>query len=172
MNLKRQINLSTFSNIEKSIYKDNPLNRKLGRVGQEYDINNKIKDFDIKIENTLTNFNILLLNNNKNIGEVISFKDKENKNIDLSQIHINNKYRNQGLGTLLLKNFINEVKKIKEFTNITLTVDALENEDTNDEVKKWENNSKLIKMYQKEGFNYLNEKEKYILNPKMILMLK
>lgn len=72
----------------------------------------------------------------------------------------------------LLKKFIDEVKKLKEFTNITLTVDALENEDINDEVKKLKNNSKLITMYQKEGFNYLNEKEKYILNPKMILILK
>lgn len=34
--INRKLNLSSFKEVDKGIYKDNPLNRKLGRVGQKY----------------------------------------------------------------------------------------------------------------------------------------
>ena len=49
--INRKLNLSSFKEVDKGIYKNNPLNRKLGRVGQKYGKDKKEEElkFDVNL---------------------------------------------------------------------------------------------------------------------------
>lgn len=82
-------------------------------------------------------------------GFVIIIKDR-NDRANIINFLINPKYQNHGIGTVLLKKTIEEIKMIREIKNIVLNVNV--------------NNYNAIKLYEKYDFKIMKEINNYYNN--------
>ena len=142
-NINKNFNLSSF-NVEKGINKDE---------------NNELESSFQNDDNVI---NFKLKYNKKIIGEIESFKEKDEKLIYLNKIILDKKYRNKGIGKKIFKKYLDEVKKQKDFNKIILEVDSESNHINNlSKKQKIENNKKLIKFYESFGFKIKENKDLY-----------
>jgi ribosomal-protein-alanine acetyltransferase len=79
-------------------------------------------------------------------GFVIVIKDRKDR-ANIINFLIDTKYQNLGIGTLLLRKIIEEIKKSKEVRNIILNVNV--------------NNQNAIKLYKSHGFKKIKEINNY-----------
>lgn len=106
----------------------------------------------IKSSHFFKNHNQNLLENilNTCIGYVLYQKIPTEKIIELHKIIIDPLYRNQKLGTFLIKRSIRYIKKLKHYNRILLEVS--------------ENNLPAIQFYKKIGFEVIYIRKKYYSN--------
>jgi len=82
-------------------------------------------------------------------GFVIVIKDRKDR-ANIINFLINPKYQNHGIGTILLRRIIEELKTIKDIKNIVLNVNV--------------NNHNAIKLYKKHHFKIMKEIDNYYNN--------
>lgn len=113
--------------------------------------NELLREFNCCVEDYKDNpFSHIIIYDNKGI---VVYSKIYNR-IEIEYIIVNNKYRNNGIGTKLLKYIIDN----NDITNITLEVS--------------ESNNSAIKFYQHNGFKKVAIREKYYNNENGVLMIR
>lgn len=174
-----------FKAYTEGIYSDTPTNRKLGRVGMsyiEYKIKQKKEEKSIKLgdfeEHLINDDNQIKLTyvekgGNKVVGEIIIFKEPEERTLYLEHISVYGNYKKRGLGRQILRRGIQlSNEESNKFDKIQLWVDNADNQFIRDEEEKRKNNKYLIDFYKSEGFDFKSEFDKDDLNPYMEKKLK
>ena len=168
------------------IYADTPANRKLGRVGMTYaEYANKQKGISEKETLKLSDFEEDILNDDNQlrisytdkegnkVGEIVFFKEPEEKTLYLEHINIYGDNKRKGLGRQILKKGLQLANKEGEkFDKIQLWVDNADNQFTSNKDEQKKNNQYLVDFYKSEGFEFKSKEDENELNPYMEKKIK
>lgn len=168
------------------IYADTPANRKLGRVGMSYaeyaakqkgeeEKSVKLKDFEEHLINDDNQIKLTYTEKggDKRVGEIVIFKEPEERTLYLEHISVYGDYKRKGLGRQILKKGLQlSNKESDKFDKIQLWVDNADNQFTQDAEEQKKNNQYLVDFYKSEGFDFQFESDKDALNPNMEKKLK
>lgn len=168
------------------IYADTPANRKLGRVGMSYiEYANKQKGISEKETLKLSDFKEDILNDDNQlrvsytdkegnkVGEIVFFKEPEEKILYLEHINVYGDNKKKGLGRQILKKGLQLANKEGEkFDKIQLWVDNADNQFTSNEEEQKKNNQYLVDFYKSEGFEFKSKEDENELNPYMEKKIK